>query len=356
MTDVKKKIRVLVVDDSSMMRHLLKDMLATDPGIEIAGVAVDPYDAREKLVALRPDVMTLDIEMPKMDGVTFLEKVMKHLPTRTVIISSLTPDGSELALRALAMGAIDVIAKPKLDLTKGMAEIAASVASRVRAAATARLLPALSASPAPASFTPLETSQKVIAAAASTGGTEALKVFLQGMPKQAPGILIVQHMPPMFTRAYAHTLKELTGLDVREAKEGDRVMAGTVLLAPGDFHMELVRNGAFYAVHLHQRPLMHGLRPSADLLFRSVAKNAGTNAVGVILTGMGFDGAAGLLEMKQAGSPTFAQDEQTCTVFGMPKEAIRLGAAEKVLPLQELAAAVIDTFREGRASSEPKAA
>ncbi len=344
MTSLKRRIRVLIVDDSSMMRRLLKDLLETDRELEVVGSAVDPYDAREKLVALKPDVMTLDVEMPRMDGVTFLEKVMRHFPTRTVIISSLTQAGSDMAMRALSTGAIDVIAKPKLDLTKGLNEMADQLTARVKAAAEARLVGKSTASPA-AIVHPdvkMETTHKVIAVASSTGGTEAIKVFLQGLPREAPGVLIVQHMPPLFTRSYAALLKSLTGFDVREAAEGDRVVPGTVLLAPGNFHMELSRSGAFYAVRLHQEPMLMGLRPSAEFLFRSVAKNAGGNAVGVVLTGLGNDGAAGLLEMKKAGSLTIAQNEETCVVYGMPKEAIAMGAAQRILPLDQIAGAIIE--------------
>jgi len=339
------KVRVLIVDDSSMMRRLLKDLLTTDPNIEIVGTAVDPYDAREKLIALKPDVMTLDVEMPRMDGVTFLEKVMRHFPTRTVIISSLTPEGSDLALRALSLGAVDVIGKPKLDLTNGVKEMAADIVQRVRAAASARLV---SAGNHPGLKTQypvsaqIQTKHKVIAVAASTGGTEALKVFLQGFPPGAPGMLIVQHMPPVFTRSYAAFLKSLTAFDVREAQEGDRVESGTVLLAPGNFHMELVQSGPSCAVHLHQRDALHGVRPSADYLFKSVAKTMGSNATGVILTGMGRDGAEGLLEMKRAGAFTLAQDEETCVVFGMPKEAIAIGAVDQVLALNQIPQAVLN--------------
>lgn len=343
MIAIKRRIRVLIVDDSSMMRHLLKDLLETDPELEVVGAAVDPYEAREKLVALKPDVMTLDVEMPRMDGVTFLEKVMRHFPTRTVIISSLTQAGSEIALRALTAGAIDVIAKPKLDLSKGLKEMATQVTARVKAAAGARLVN--HAAPPTAIARPevkMETTHKVIAVAASTGGTEAIKVFLQGLPREAPGVLIVQHMPPLFTRSYAAFLKSLTGFDVREAAEGDRVVPGTVLVAPGNFHLELSRSGAFYSAHLHQEPMLVGLRPSAEFLFRSVAKNAGGNAVGVILTGLGNDGAAGLLEMRKAGSLTIAQNEETCVVYGMPKEAVALGAAQRILPLGEIAGAIVE--------------
>ncbi len=351
-----KKIRVLIVDDSSMMRHLLKDLLTTDPEIEVVGVAVDPYDAREKLVSLRPDVMTLDVEMPRMDGVTFLEKVMKHFPTRTVIISSLTPEGSQLSLRALAAGAIDVIAKPKLDIHRGIRDMAEQITSRVKVAATARVMgPSQKVAQTlfKATTRVLETTHKVVAVASSTGGTEALKTFLLGMPKECPGILIVQHMPPLFTRAYADHLKSLTGFDVREAQQGDRVGPGSVLLAPGGSHMELARTGSYYTVQIHQQEPLHGVRPAADYLFKSVAQAAGSNAIGVVLTGMGKDGAEGLLAMRRSGALTLAQDEETCVVFGMPKEAIRIEAVEKVLPLQAIAGAII-THLGGR--SEDKAA
>jgi two-component system, chemotaxis family, protein-glutamate methylesterase/glutaminase len=345
------KVRVLIVDDSSMMRRLLKDLLTTDPNIEIVGTAVDPYDAREKLIALKPDVMTLDIEMPRMDGVTFLEKVMRHFPTRTVIISSLTPEGSDLALRALSLGAVDVIGKPKLDLTNGVKEMASEIVARVRAAGSARLVSAVNNPGVKTQYpvnTQVQTNHKVIAVAASTGGTEALKVFLQGFPQGVPGMLVVQHMPPVFTRSYAAMLKNLTGFDVREAREGDRVESGTVLLAPGNFHMELVQAGASLAVHLHQREALHGVRPSADYLFKSVAKSVGSNATGVVLTGMGKDGAEGLLDMKRAGAFTLAQDEETCVVFGMPKEAIAIGAVDQVLALNQLPQAVLNHQANGK--------
>lgn len=355
MTKPEPKVRVLIVDDSSMMRHLLADMLATDTRIEVVGVAVDPYDARQKLIDLRPDVMTLDVEMPKMDGVTFLEKVMKHFPIRTVIVSSLTQQGSALALRALECGAIDVIAKPKLDVTRGMKEMAAEISARVLNAAGAKLM---AHTPKPlaqvVSFQPvnrMETTHKVIALAASTGGTEALKVLLSGMPKEGPGLLVVQHMPPIFTRNFAEALKTLTGLDVREAKEGDQVVPGSVLIAPGGFHMEAVRKGAFYHVHLHQGDLVQGLRPSADCLMRSVAQAAGSNAVGIVLTGMGTDSAQGLLEMKKAGAFTLAQDEESSVIFGMPREAIRLGAVDRVLPLNQIAGAVIEHLSGAQAKA-----
>jgi two-component system, chemotaxis family, protein-glutamate methylesterase/glutaminase len=343
-----RKIRVLIVDDSSMMRHLLKDLLTTDPLIEVVGTAIDPYEAREKLVELKPDVMTLDVEMPKMDGITFLEKVMKHQPVRTLIISSLTQEGSALALKALSVGALDVLAKPKLDLSRGITEMAAQITASVKNAAQANL-PRYSVSPAPALSPAVpevigETTQKVIALAASTGGTEALKVLLSQMPTSAPGIVVVQHMPPVFTRHFAELLRTITRLDVREAKQGDRVLAGSVLIAPGDHHLEVVRSGSYYCIALHQQPPLHGVRPAADYLFRSVAKNVGPNAAGAILTGLGGDGAQGLLALKEAGGLTIAQDEETCVIYGMPKEAVRLGAATTVLPLEAIPSALLSYF------------
>ncbi len=346
MQNKEKKIRVLIVDDSSMMRRLLNDLLSTDPSIEVVGSAVDPYEAREKLIALKPDVMTLDVEMPKMDGVTFLEKVMAHLPTRTLIISSLTPQGSDLALKALSVGAIEVLAKPKLDLERGMDAMAAKIVESVKSAASASLagLKFRDFQNTKKTEVKLSTTKKIIAIGSSTGGTEALKVLLSGVSIDCPGIVIVQHMPPVFTKTFAEVLRKITALDVREASHGDEIIPGRVLLAPGNYHMEVERSGANYRVSLNQKAPIHSVRPAADYLFSSVAKNVGANAAGVILTGMGSDGAKGLLEMKQAGSFTFAQNEETCVIFGMPREAIKLGAVNKVLPIQEIAAAVLQQF------------
>ena len=358
-----KKIRVLIVDDSSIIRTLLTRLLSTDPEIEVIGTAPDPYVAREKLIALRPDVMTLDVEMPRMDGISFLEKVMEHFPVRTVIISSLSTLGSETALRALAAGAIDVMAKPAIDVSRSLEAMSAEVVARIKAVARARLPNAGSAqkpvpikatagvpgqtaaSSAPVKRSLARTTHQVLAIASSTGGTEALKRILPRLPADIPGTVIVQHMPPVFTKTYADHLNTLCQCEVREAVDGDRVLPGQVLIAPGGFHMELDRSGAYYYVRLHQQPPLHGVRPAADYLLKSVAKFVGANAVGVILTGMGKDGAEGLLAMKQAGSFNIAQDEQSCVVYGMPKVAVELGAIHEVLPLDSIAETLLDQFK-----------
>ncbi len=349
MSSAGSKIRVLIVDDSSVIRMLLNRFLAGDPEIEVVGTAPDPYVAREKLVELRPDVMTLDIEMPKMDGVTFLGKVMENMPTRTVIISSLSTRGSEMALRALENGAVDVIAKPAMDVTRGLEEMGREIVERVKIAAKSRLRPLRRSESRPvksiAGTALARTTHQVLAIAASTGGTEALKQLVPRLPSDLPGTVIVQHMPPIFTRTFASHLQQLCRFEVKEAEEGDRVQPGRVLLAPGNFHMELVRNGAFYHVRLHQEALIHGVRPAADYLMKSVARHAGANAIGVVLTGMGRDGALGLLEMKNAGSFNIAQDEETCAVYGMPKAAADLNAVHTVLPLERIAEEIVAKFR-----------
>lgn len=349
-----KRIRVLIVDDSSAVRTMLTRLLGTDPRIEVVGSAPDPYVARDKLLELTPDVMTLDIEMPKMDGITFLSKVMKYYPTRTVVVSSLSTQGSAAALRALEAGAIDVIGKPGIDVTKGLNEMAQELVERVVAAAHARLLPAsplaapVAARPVavPSSVTALpRTSHQILAIAASTGGTVALRKLLSALPADIPGTVIVQHMPPVFTRTFADHLSSICKFAVREAVDGEKILPGTVLIAPGNFHMEIARQGGYYHVRLHQEPLLHGVRPAADYLMKSVAKHAAANAIGVVLTGMGKDGADGLREMKDAGSCNFAQSEETCVVFGMPKVAIERGGIDEVLPLEEIAGAIVKRLR-----------
>jgi two-component system chemotaxis response regulator CheB len=356
------KIKVLIVDDSSIIRNMYTKILSGDPEIEVVGTAIDPYVAREKLVELKPDVMTLDIEMPRMDGLTFLEAVMKHMPIRTIVISSLSTKNSELALRALELGAIDVMTKPSLDVSNTLEMLRAEVVARVKAVAKARLGIKINSGAAaklavvsgaagadvnrggtPSAAKPgmsnalSKTTHQILAIASSTGGTEALKAVLPYLPADIPGTLIVQHMPPVFTNSFANALQKLCRFEVREAKDGDRVHPGLALIAPGNFHMELVRSGAYYYAKLHQEPQMHGVRPAADYLMKTVAKYAGKNALGVVLTGMGKDGAAGLLAMRQAGAYTIAQNEETSVVFGMPKEAIECGGAEKVLPLDVIA-------------------
>ncbi|OQW49164.1 MAG: chemotaxis response regulator protein-glutamate methylesterase [Proteobacteria bacterium SG_bin7] len=343
-----QKIRVLVVDDSSIIRTLLTKFLSSDPEIEVVGSAPDPYVAREMLTKLKPDVMTLDVEMPKMDGVTFLEKVMQHLPTRTLIISSLSTQGSATTLRAFEVGAIDVMAKPAIDVTRSMEAVRYEIITRVKVVAKSNLpekrtlSPIVRARPTDVKATALaKTTHSVLAIASSTGGTEALKRVLPLLPPDIPGTVIVQHLPPVFTKTYADNLQKLCQFEVKEAQDGDKVFPGRALIAPGNFHMELSRSGAYYFVKLHQEPALHGVRPAADYLMKSVSKYAGANAIGVVLTGMGKDGAEGLLAMKEAGSYNIAQNEQSCVVFGMPKVAIDVGAVHEILPLDRIAAEII---------------
>jgi two-component system, chemotaxis family, protein-glutamate methylesterase/glutaminase len=334
-----KKIKVLIVDDSAVVRKIFSEELSKYQDIEVVGTAPDPFVARDKIVALHPDVITLDIEMPRMDGLTFLRKLMKHYPLPTIIVSSLTPKGGKLTLEAMEIGAVDVIAKPGSSYTVG--NMSTQLADKIRAAAWAKVI-RKDKNIADSENIPLkalaETSHKVIAIGASTGGTEALKVVLTKLPANSPGIMVVQHMPANFTAAFAERLNTLSQLTVREAKDNDSVVPGLALVAPGNFHMILRRSGARYYVEVKTGPMVHHQRPAVDILFKSTAKYAGANAIGVILTGMGADGAEGLLDMKRAGAGTIAQDEDSCVVFGMPKEAIKLGAADRVLPLEQIAA------------------
>jgi two-component system chemotaxis response regulator CheB len=337
------KIRVLIVDDSAVIRKLLEKFFSTAPDIEVVGTAADPYIARDKLVQLKPDVMTLDIEMPRMDGISFLEKVMQHMPTRTIIFSSLAKAGSDTYFRALEAGAIEVLEKPSLDVTKSMENASNDIVEKVRAVAKARLnairkVPTTGSADKPKHTALARTTHQIIAVASSTGGTEALKVFFAGMPANIPGTLVVQHMPPGFTKSFAESLNKMFPFEVKEAEEGDQVFPGRVLIAPGNFHMEIYRSGAYYYVKLHQDVPLHSVRPAADYLMKSVAKFVGKNACGVVLTGMGKDGAEGLLEMKKAGAYTVAQNEETCVVYGMPQVAFNIGATDKVLPLDRIAA------------------
>lgn len=346
-----KKIKVLIVDDSAVIRKLLTKMIESSTDIEVVGLAQDPYAAREKLVELKPDVMTLDIEMPRMDGLSFLEKVMAHMPTKTLIVSSLAKKGSEIALRAFELGAIDVMEKPAIDVTQTLESMSSTILDKIRTVATARM-------PTPSTIklgnyqgvkknvSLSQTTHQVLAVASSTGGTEALKVFLAGFPADIPGTVIVQHMPAGFTRTYAESLNSKFPFEVKEAQDGDKVVPGRVLLAPGNFHVEIYREGGYYYTKLHQQPLMHGVRPAADFLMKTMAKYVGANGVGVVLTGMGKDGAEGLLEMKKSGAKTFAQSEKTCVVFGMPQAAIKLGAADEVLDLADISKEVIKHFKK----------
>ncbi len=350
---MKRSVRVLIVDDSATIRAMLSEVLSSDPEIEVVGSAPDAYIARNKLISLTPDVMILDVEMPKMDGITFLKKVMEHFPTPTIIFSGIAKENSELVAKSYEAGALEVVEKVSVDQVHKLKELAQDLISKIKAISNAKSK--LSSSRLQklehyrTSTHKPEWSQKghaspILAIASSTGGTEALKVFLSQMPADLPGTLIVQHMPQMFTKSYAESLQSFCSFEVKEAEEGDQVVPGRVLLAPGDYHMELDRRGAQYFVSLHQHSKLHGVRPAADYLMRSVAKYAGPNAIGVVLTGMGRDGADGLLAMKRAGSYNIAQDENTSVVFGMPKAAIDLFAVHRTLPLERIADEVMKQF------------
>jgi two-component system chemotaxis response regulator CheB len=351
-----QKIRVLIVDDSAVIRKLLEKIFSSASDMEVVGTASDPYIARDKLVALKPDVMTLDVEMPRMDGISFLEKVMQHFPTRTIIFSSLAKTGSETYLRALEAGAIEIMEKPSIDVSQSLEALSKTILEKVRDVSKARLN-AIAKVATPG--TPVQkikptslarTTHQLLAVASSTGGTEALKVFLSGMPADIPGTLVVQHMPPGFTKSFADNLDKMFPFEVKEAAEGDQVVPGRVLIAPGNYHMEITRSGAFYYVKLHQGPALHSVRPAADYLMKSVAKFVGANAMGVVLTGMGKDGAEGLLEMKNAGAYTVAQNEETCVVYGMPGAAVALGAADKILPLDKIAGDLLHQLNKRNAA------
>jgi two-component system chemotaxis response regulator CheB len=337
--------RVLIVDDSALMRQLLTQILESDPEIEVIGTASDPFMAREKIKALNPDVLTLDIEMPRMDGLTFLEKLMRGHPMPVIMISSLTDKGADTTLRALALGAIDYIPKPKVDVRHGTIEQSEEIIAKVKAAAKVKMRGPGTAAPAllqshTASFH-ISATHKVVAIGASTGGTEALKEVLTPLPADFPGIVIVQHMPEAFTRQFAERLNSLCRIGVHEARDADRILPGHALLAPGGHHMAVVRRGMEYAVRVYRGERVNRHLPSVDVLFDSCARQLGKNALGVLLTGMGADGAKGLLEMKQADAFTIAQDEASSVVFGMPREAILLGAADHVLSLGRIPGALI---------------
>ena len=346
------KIRVLIVDDSAVVRQTLRDVLESDPEIEVIATAGDPFVAADRIAEQVPDVITLDIEMPRMDGLTFLRKLMAQHPVAVIICSSLAEDGTQSALKALEYGAVDVIAKPRVGSKHFFEESRAMLCEAVRGAAAAKLPapgarhtiePKLSADAIlpRATGAMLETTEKVVVVGASTGGTEALRSLLEVMPLDAPGMVIVQHMPEMFTRAFADRLDKLCQISVKEAESNDTVLRGRALIAPGNHHLLLKRSGARYYVEIKDGPLVSRHRPSVDVLFRSAARYAGANAVGVIMTGMGDDGANGMLEMKQAGAVTIAQDEATSVVFGMPNEAIKRGAVDLILPLQGIAGSVL---------------
>ena len=337
------KVRVLVIDDSALMRQLLTSLLSTDPGIEVIGTAADPYIARDKIKSLNPDVLTLDVEMPRMDGLTFLEKLMAGHPMPVVMVSTLTEAGCETTMRALELGAVDFFTKPKFDMEQGMGARAELLAEMVKTAAKARIAPRKTKAQGSPQLSALsstamaKTTDTIIAIGASTGGTEALRALLTQLPPNTPPILITQHMPEKFTKSFADRLNEECKISVKEAEHGDGVIAGRALIAPGNYHMALIRSGARYQVVLNQDERVNRHRPAVDVLFRSVAEYAGKNAVGIILTGMGNDGAAGMLEMKRAGTYNIAQDENSCVVFGMPKMAIEAGGVDEICPLDDIA-------------------
>jgi two-component system chemotaxis response regulator CheB len=336
------EINVLVVDDSAVVREILVRELNKQPGINVVGTAADPYIARDKIVQLKPDVITLDVEMPRMDGVTFLGKLMEHHPMPVIILSTLTPKGCATAMRALDLGAVEVMHKPELDLAHKLNEMIAMLTDKIRAAAAVKyrfggkrqvLSPQVRRLAAGAM---IKTTHKVVALGASTGGTEALRYVLPCLPEDFPGIVIAQHMPEHFTKQFADNLDSLCKIRVKEAENGDSVVPGVALIAKGNYHMLLNRSGARYFVELKQGPLVWHQRPAVDILFKSVARYAGANAVGAIFTGMGADGAAGLAEMKDTGAKTIAQDEASCVVFGMPKEAIKTGKVDVISSLERI--------------------
>ena len=355
------KIKVLVVDDSATVRQAMKEVLESDPDIEVMATAADPYIAVERLRKGTPDVITLDVEMPRMDGLTFLSKLMSQHPIPVVICSSLTEAGSETALLALEKGAVEIITKPRISTPEFLQESRVRICDTIKAAALAKttrrpparaltyVTPKLSAdaviAPRPPSRAMAETTEKIVAVGASTGGTEALAFFLQHMPPDAPGIIIVQHMPEKFTANFARRLNTLCQITVKEAEHNDSVIRGQALIAPGNRHMLLKRSGARYFVEVKDGPLVNRHRPAVDVLFRSTARYAGKNAVGVIMTGMGDDGARGMNEMKEAGAYNIAQDEATCVVYGMPQEAVKAGGVDRILPLHHIGHEVIRLCR-----------
>jgi two-component system chemotaxis response regulator CheB len=363
---MKQKVRVLIIDDSASVRQTMTRILSSDPDIEVIGTASDPFVAARRMQEDAPDVITLDVEMPRMDGITFLRKLMAQHPLPVVMCSSLTEDGSATLMQALEAGAVDVILKPRMDVPQFLEEASIRICDAVKAAARARVRGAPGKRPhevvahrAPeqkltadvimpppvAGQAMARTTETVICVGASTGGTESLRVVLEALPADCPGIVIVQHMPEKFTEAFARRLDSLCAVEVKEAADGDTVMRGRVLIAPGNHHMLLQRSGARYYVAIKDGQLVSRHRPSVDVLFRSAARFAGPNALGIIMTGMGDDGAQGLGEMKNAGAETIAQDEASCVVFGMPKEAIARGAAAKVMSLDLLAAEIMHVGR-----------
>jgi two-component system chemotaxis response regulator CheB len=365
-------IKVLIVDDSALVRKLLTEMLSKDRDIEVVGTAADPYAAREKIKALNPDVITLDVEMPRMDGVTFLENLMRLRPMPVVMVSSLTQQGADVTLRALELGAIDFVAKPKIDVAGSLASYADELLAKVRVAASARVhartggprtaslqvdprRTADAVLPASTGRRVLHTTERIVAIGASTGGTEAIREVLEALPPDAPAIVISQHIPAAFSKPFAERMNRTSQMAVCEAQDGQYIIPGHVYIAPGDRHLLVARDGARYLCRLSDGPHVNRHRPSVDVMFRSVAQNVGPNALGIILTGMGDDGARGLKEMLEAGAPTIAQDEASSVVWGMPGAATKMGAAQTVLPLhripQELLRLVAGNTGGGKAAN-----
>ncbi|HPF59784.1 MAG TPA: chemotaxis response regulator protein-glutamate methylesterase [Candidatus Competibacteraceae bacterium] len=363
------KIKVLIIDDSALVRQILTEILSRDPGIHVVGSAADPYAAREKIKKLNPDVLTLDVEMPRMDGLTFLSNLMRLRPMPVVMVSSLTEKGASITLQALELGAVDFVTKPKVDVAHALDDYALEIREKVRMAARAKVqerraapptpaMPAQQATAAPEKYSadvilqregrrrPFKTTDSIIAIGASTGGTEAIKEVLIRLPQQCPGVVITQHIPEAFSGPFARRMDSVSPLSVCEARDGQQVVPGHAYIAPGDQHLMLVRDGARYVCRLNDGPPVNRHRPSVDVLFRSVAAHAGLNAVGVILTGMGDDGAQGLKEMREAGAPTIAQDEQTSVVWGMPGQAVKLGGVDKILPLEAIPAQIMRLVEE----------
>jgi len=361
-----RQTRAFIIDDSALMRQLLTSILSSDPSIQVVGTAPDPVSAWRKIKELEVDVLTLDVEMPRMDGLTFLDKLMQHRPMPVVMVSSLTERGCSTTIRALELGAVDFVTKPKLDLAAGTEALGGEICTKVKMAARARVRRrAAVAAGATTSATEggsgaarasagqwhgasfAEATHRVVCIGASTGGTEALRVLLTALPADSPGIVIVQHMPEKFTRSFADRLNELCRIEVREAQDGDRVRPGLALIAPGSRHMRIARSGAEYRVQVVMEEPVNRHRPSVDVLFESAARALGPNAVAVMLTGMGNDGARGMKLMRDAGARTIAQDEETCVVFGMPREAIQAGAVEQILPLESIAMATLSAAAQG---------
>ena len=357
---MERKIRVLIVDDSALVRQILSEVLASDSALEVVGTASDPFMAREKIRTLAPDVLTLDVEMPKMDGITFLGNLMRLRPMPVVMVSSLTELGADVTLRALELGAVDFVSKPKIDVAHTLADYSAEIIEKVKAAAQAKVRTldsstSMSADPKLSADAVLakqgvarhfRTTDSLIAIGASTGGTEAIKEMLMRLPADAPGVVISQHIPAAFSGPFAERMNSLSRMTVMEAADGQQIIPGHVYIAPGNWHLLVERNGARFVCRLNDGPPVNRHRPSVDVMFRSVAQNVGHNAIGVILTGMGDDGARGMKEMHEAGAPTIAQDEETSVIWGMPGEAVKHGGVDEILPLESIADKVMRYVRE----------